>query len=100
MKTLNVEECASFLHVNATTVAELAGSGLLPGAKIGRAWIFLEDDLIEYVRSEVKRQQSERQRKVKSKSAHFTNVDIVSSLPTTTKPRGRRTPLPNLDNLP
>ena len=61
MRTLDLEECAEFLKVNRATALELAGKGELPGAKIGRAWVFLEDDLVEYLRVKVKQQQRERQ---------------------------------------
>ena len=60
MKTLNLEETARFLKVHTETVSRLAKTGHLPGAKIGRAWVFLEEDLIEYLREQVKAQQTMR----------------------------------------
>lgn len=60
-RTLDLNECAEFLNVHETTAQELASAGILPGAKIGRAWVFLEEDLVEYVRSEVRRQRAARQ---------------------------------------
>lgn len=60
VRTLDIEECAAFLKVDRTTALKLAGSGDLPGARIGRAWVFLEDDLIGYLRLRVKQQQAER----------------------------------------
>lgn len=52
MRTYGVDECGEFLKVDRTTVLKLAGDGILPGAKIGRSWVFLEDELIEYVRKQ------------------------------------------------
>lgn len=56
MKTLDIDECAEFLKVDRTTVMRLAGIGELPGAKIGRAWVFLQDDLVAYLRTKVNQQ--------------------------------------------
>jgi len=63
MQTLGIDECAEFLKVDRTTALKLAGNGTLPGAKIGRAWVFLEDDLVDYLRNEARRQARERQSK-------------------------------------
>jgi hypothetical protein len=58
MKTFNLPEAADFLHMHQEEVRTRAKRGLIPGAKIGRRWVFIEDDLAEFVRSlyPVKRQ--------------------------------------------
>lgn len=61
MKTLDIDECAEFLKVNSTDVSEMVGTGELPGARIGRAWVFLEEDLVDYVRTQIRNQRRERQ---------------------------------------
>lgn len=60
MKTLNLETAASFLFVSEYTLQELAASGTVPGAKIGKCWVFTDEDLEAYVRDEVRRQTAER----------------------------------------
>ena len=60
MRSLDVDECAAYLKVDRTTVLKLAAEGVLPGAKIGRSWVFPENLLIEYLTAEVRRQQTER----------------------------------------
>lgn len=60
MKTYDIAEAADFLKVDRTTALDLAGAGELPGAKVGRAWVFLESDLIDYLRDKVRRQTTER----------------------------------------
>lgn len=61
MKTLDIDECAEFLKVKSTDVSEMARTGELPGARIGRAWVFLEEDLVDYVRTQIRNQRRERQ---------------------------------------
>lgn len=61
MKTLDIDDCAEFLKIGNAMVAEMVETGELPGARIGRSWVFLEDDLVEYVRNQVRHQRRERQ---------------------------------------
>ena len=51
LRTFTLEEAAIFLHMHPEEVRTRAKRGLLPGAKTGRRWIFLEIDLVEFVRS-------------------------------------------------
>lgn len=61
MKTFDIDECAEFLKINRTAASEMAATGDLPGARIGTAWIFLEDDLVEYLRTLIRHQRRDRQ---------------------------------------
>ena len=85
MKTLNLEEAARFLKVHTETVSQLAKNGQLPGAKIGRAWVFLEEDLIEYLREQIQAQQTMRAEESKVRDL----TDNPKS-PTEKQTRGRR----------
>jgi len=51
LRTLTLEEAANFLHMHPEEVRTRAKRGLLPGAKTGRRWVFLEIDLVEFLRS-------------------------------------------------
>jgi excisionase family DNA binding protein len=51
VRTLNLEQAAKFLNMHPVTVQEKARAGIIPGAKPGKRWVFLEDDLAAYVRS-------------------------------------------------
>ncbi|WP_354332702.1 helix-turn-helix domain-containing protein [Undibacterium sp. GrIS 1.2] len=51
MRTLDLEEAAAFLKMHPEEVRRRAKLGYLPGAKPGKSWVFLENDLAEYVRS-------------------------------------------------
>jgi hypothetical protein len=51
LRTLALDEAAAFLHMHPEEVRTRAKRGLIPGAKAGRRWVFLEIDLVEFVRS-------------------------------------------------
>ena len=51
MRTLNLDEAAEFLKLCRDEIRRRARLGLLPGAKAGRRWIFIESDLADYLRS-------------------------------------------------
>ena len=52
-RTYDLQQAASLLKINKYTAGNLAASGRLPGAKIGRAWVFLEQDLIDWLREQI-----------------------------------------------
>ena len=51
MKTLNIDKAAILLGAHKETVRRLVASGQLPGAKVGKSWCFLQEDLVIYMRS-------------------------------------------------
>src|SRR5688500_4342999 len=51
MSTLGLKEAAAFLHVHPEELRRRAKAGRIPGAKVGRAWVFLSEDLAAYLRS-------------------------------------------------
>ena len=55
MNTLDLQAAAAFLHVHPVTLQEKARTGEIPGAKIGRCWVFVDVDLIEHIRSQLNR---------------------------------------------
>ena len=50
MNTLDLEQAAILLKMHPVTLRQKARAGVIPGAKLGRCWVFVEIDLIEYVR--------------------------------------------------
>lgn len=60
MSTCNVEQAAALLHVHPKTLLDLISTGVLPAAKIGRAWVLLERDVLSYLAQEIARQTAER----------------------------------------
>jgi excisionase family DNA binding protein len=65
-KSLGIDECAAFLKIDTSTAYELAACGEIPGAKIGRAWVFLEYELTAYLRAQIQRQTQQRRLKVRT----------------------------------
>jgi len=51
MKTLSLLEAAAFVKLHPEELRRRAKLGLAPGAKIGKCWVFIDDDLAEYLRS-------------------------------------------------
>jgi len=51
MRTFGLGEAAAFLRCHPEELRRRAKIGQIPGAKVGRAWVFLEEDLVDYVRS-------------------------------------------------
>ena len=61
-ETLDIAEAAALLKVDTETVRQLAADGALYGAKIGRAWVFLREDLLEYLRQQTLDQTAKRRK--------------------------------------
>ena len=51
MRTFNLREAAGFLRLHPEEMRQRAKSGRILGAKVGRSWVFLEEDLASYLRS-------------------------------------------------
>lgn len=60
MTTCNITEAARLLKVHEETVAELIRQHKLPAAKIGRAWVMLERDVMDYIERQIQLQTAER----------------------------------------
>lgn len=87
-KTLNLKECAEILKADQEVVARLARNGDLPGAKIGRAWVFVEEQVLNFLRERIEKQSGERR---------HGKEPIATYHGRTAK---RRKPLPRLPELP
>jgi excisionase family DNA binding protein len=55
MSTLTLPQAADLLKIHPVTLQDKARSGEIPAAKIGKCWVFIEVDLLEYIRSQYKR---------------------------------------------
>jgi excisionase family DNA binding protein len=89
--TLNLEGAAALLNISPATAQEMVAAGKIPGAKIGRARVFPGDDLIEWLRGEIKAQVEKRKEKTATGEP---NVVFVQR-----KPKSRRKPVPKLNKV-
>jgi type I restriction enzyme R subunit len=48
-QTLDARQAAQLLHIHPQTLMSLARAGVIPGCRIGKAWVFVESLLIEYL---------------------------------------------------
>tara|TARA_R110002073_G_scaffold223754_1_gene383935 strand:- start:200 stop:511 length:312 start_codon:yes stop_codon:yes gene_type:complete len=51
MKTLNLDDAAQFLKLHPEEARRRTKAGIIPGVKLGKRWVFIEDDLAAYLRS-------------------------------------------------
>lgn len=72
VKTLTAEEVGEILKLTRTSVTVKAKAGEIPGMKIGNRWIFLEVDLLAYIRSQYKSAQGGKE----EEKCRSTNVRI------------------------
>lgn len=62
--TLNAAQAADMLFADIETIHILARSGELPGAKVGKSWVFLREDVIEFLRGRVRTETGQRKQPV------------------------------------
>ena len=87
LRTLSLTEAAALLRMHPEEVRRRAKCGAIPGAKLGRCWVFIEDDLADYVRSLYASPRQALQVTLrKEMECHFANAAVsggsTSSLPT------------------
>ena len=51
---LSAEKAAEMLDIHPMTLKKKARSGEIPAGKSGRKWVFLDVDLVEYIRAQYK----------------------------------------------
>ena len=51
MSTLRLNAAAALLGISPITLRKRACAGTVPGYKPGKAWVFLEDELMDYLKS-------------------------------------------------
>ncbi len=52
MITFDLSGAAEFLHMSKSALRQKAKAGEIPGAKPGKKWVFLPDDLVTYLRAQ------------------------------------------------
>lgn len=62
MSTLNTREAAKVMKIHENSVLKLIDNGEIPAAKVGRAWVMMERDVLQYVENQIVRQTAQRMR--------------------------------------
>ena len=52
MKTIDLIEAAAFLRLHPHTLEAKARAGVIPGAKPGKCWVFIDVDLADWLRGQ------------------------------------------------
>ncbi|MDC7699557.1 helix-turn-helix domain-containing protein [Vogesella indigofera] len=97
-ETLDISGAARLLNVSDETMRELAAAGQVLGCKIGMAWVFVKDDLMDYLRQEARRQTAERLAKAKGELEAGARVKTAVAQ-AGSRVRSRRKGLPDLTGL-
>lgn len=50
MNTLDIKQAADLMKMHPMTLRRMASEGKLPAARAGKAWIFIEEDLVNWLR--------------------------------------------------
>jgi len=81
MDTLTLPQAAELLKIHPVTLLNKANAGEVPGAKIGKCWVFIEIDLLEYIRSQYRLRalQGEHERNITCHSSNARTRQIGGS---------------------
>lgn len=77
MMTLTLEQAAAILRMHKVTVRNKARAGELPAAKVGKRWLFLEVDLINWLRLQYSSLALQGDKTTEIKLCHSTSVKTV-----------------------
>ena len=50
-ETMSLKEAARYLKLSQEALRRKAKAGVIPGAKLGKSWVFYQPDLVDYLRS-------------------------------------------------
>lgn len=90
MSTLNLDEAAKLLHTTPDTVSECIKSRGLPAARIGRAYVLVEADVIEWLRSQYGNWATSPTERPVAAPRFRTDRQAASALSTALTPRPRK----------
>jgi helix-turn-helix protein len=103
MRTLDLDEAAAWLKIHPNRLQERAKAGEIPGAKIGRRWVFIEEDLALYVRSRYREDPCSTEgetRGISSSSTAEAQLDALLGQTTNSKPSASTTSLKLISGKP
>lgn len=95
--TMDLDQAADYLKVSADTMRDLADFGTVPGAKIGKRWVFRTPDLDAHLAKEIAAQTEER----RNAALHGQRKRVPTAATVVRNAQGKaRRVLPELPGLP
>lgn len=73
-EVLTTEETAELIKLSSQTLLSLARAGELPAINLGNRWLFVKDQIMDYMRDRAKAEQIKRQ-EVLASQAHITRAE-------------------------
>lgn len=92
--TMDPAQVAALLHAEPETIMQFARKGHLPGARIGKGWVFLRTDVFEFLRARIEEETTERRKAAGSMPGELRAVLVKQ------RPARRRAAPPVLPNIP
>jgi hypothetical protein len=96
IETLDIHEVAALCRAEPDTIAQYARSGVLPGTKMGKGWVFLRDDVITFLRERIADETRQRRAQAETRAPDHELI----ALQVAPAPRRRRNAPPVLPTVP
>lgn len=100
LKTFDLTVAGAILCISPYSLRKMADAGIVPAAKIGKRWVFLEEDLAAYLRDEIKKQTAKRRGIKPEEMAPAMTPSYPSSANHYPSGRRKRMPPPVLRKMP
>ncbi len=91
--TMDPAQVAALLRADPETIMQFARKGHLPGARIGKSWVFLRTDVFDFLRAKIEAETAERRKAADQGPSQFAAVLVQR------RPARRRIAPPALPNL-
>lgn len=92
-ETITADQCAELLRCTTDQVEELTRKGELPGIKIGRSWIYVKADLLDYLAARARTEAEERRLDLQSRLNKASTGATPTIRPRRTQPPALPQPL-------
>lgn len=99
-ETMDLQTAAAYLGAKTETISQLARKGELPGAQIGKGWIFLREDVLDFLRRRIDAETKVRRASRDSESEALRKEEERPQPVAVLKTRIRRRAPPLLPGLP
>jgi len=99
-ETMDLQTAAAYLGAKTETISQLARKGELPGAQIGKGWIFLREDVLDFLRKRIAAETEKRRATKDSEDDAFRKEDRSPQPVAVLKTRTRRHAPPLLPGIP